>query len=251
MRPGHRGARQQQDGGVHQRQVPGIEGLDALGRPDTADRLGREQRGVEIGPEEGDEEHHLRGDEQHHAHAQPDLDHAGMGLVLYRLLDDVPPPAGHDAKHAEEAHQQDKPAHRVVVHEHDPADRHQQAGHGPQEGPRARVRRDDNRALWCGAACASLILHSSSRPMPHDPWQPPSSGVGRRPGDGAHPRPRQLPAQDRRDGPGRFLPFCRSPTAGLNHPQGGSGLRFGRPSASMVPGVTVAKSSSFRPVRSR
>ena len=84
MRPGHGRAGGQQDQRVEQRQMPRIEHLGALGRPDAAgegdarilDCLAGEQAGVEERPEPGDEEHHLRGDEQDHAVAKADLDDA-------------------------------------------------------------------------------------------------------------------------------------------------------------------------------
>src|SRR4029079_7181064 len=48
VRPGHRRARAQQDHRVEQREAPGVEHLDALGRPDPAYRIdrGREERAV-------------------------------------------------------------------------------------------------------------------------------------------------------------------------------------------------------------
>ena len=52
-----------------------------------------EQRGVEVGPEPGDEEHHLGGDEQDHAVAVRDLHHAGVVALELRLADHVAPPA--------------------------------------------------------------------------------------------------------------------------------------------------------------
>ena len=111
VRPGHRGARGQQDQRVEERQVPRIEGFDALRRPDaarnrkTADimRFAGEQRGVEVGPEPGDEEHHLGGDEQDHAVAVRDLHHAGVEAAVLGLLDDVHPPAQHRVEHADDA----------------------------------------------------------------------------------------------------------------------------------------------------
>src|SRR5574337_385479 len=61
--------------GVEQRQVPRIEGERALRRPHRgvgAEHVLGHQRVVEVGPEEGDEEHHLGGDEHHHPVAQAD-----------------------------------------------------------------------------------------------------------------------------------------------------------------------------------
>src|SRR5215475_8173201 len=59
MRPGDRGARGEQDQRVEQRQVPRIEGVDALGGPHAAEqvmaqhlvRVARKQRRIEKGPE--------------------------------------------------------------------------------------------------------------------------------------------------------------------------------------------------------
>ena len=76
VRPGDRGAREQQDQRVEERQVPtGRTVCDALRRPGMCARSRRSgtERSVEERPEEGDEEHHLRGDEQHHAVAQAEL----------------------------------------------------------------------------------------------------------------------------------------------------------------------------------
>ena len=87
MRPGHGGAGGEQDQGVEERQVPGIEGLDALRRPDAAEHLDARdtacgslaiERGIEIGPEPRHEEHHLGGDEHDHAVAVVELHHAGV-----------------------------------------------------------------------------------------------------------------------------------------------------------------------------
>src|SRR5689334_22807749 len=65
MRPGHGGARGEEDQRVDERQMPGIEDIDALGRPDTACRikarglhgLATEQAGIEEGPEPGHDAH--------------------------------------------------------------------------------------------------------------------------------------------------------------------------------------------------
>ena len=86
VRPGHRGARGQQQQRVEQRQVEGIEQFDAGRRPDAAgggdagDLLDvvEAEEAVEIGPEPGDEEHHFGGDEQHHAVAVMHLHHRGV-----------------------------------------------------------------------------------------------------------------------------------------------------------------------------
>ena len=109
VRPGHRRARGQEDQRIEERQVPGIEGLDPLRRPDAADDLGAgelvrlvgEQGDVEIGPEPRDEEHHLGGDEQDHAVAMVHL-HDGRVVAMLGFLDDVPPPHQHGVEHADQ-----------------------------------------------------------------------------------------------------------------------------------------------------
>ncbi len=52
-------------------------------------RVGGEQRGIEEGPEPGDEEHHLGGDEQDHAVAVADLHHAGVVALVLGFADHV------------------------------------------------------------------------------------------------------------------------------------------------------------------
>src|SRR5581483_10212131 len=91
---------------VEQRQVPGIEGFDAFGRPGTRhaacadlgpgaasensvargmNGVGREKGRIEKGPEPGDEEHHLGSDKQDHAVAVTDLHYAGVVALVLRL----------------------------------------------------------------------------------------------------------------------------------------------------------------------
>ena len=64
---------------------------DDVGRVQKVVHAGGEQRGIEIGPEPGDEEHHLRGDEQDHAVAEMEL-HDRRVIALDALADDVAPP---------------------------------------------------------------------------------------------------------------------------------------------------------------
>ncbi len=177
VRPRHRGARGEQDQRVDERQAPGVEGAvevgAGLGRPVAAgegvalhhadhllgglggavghgdlqrvDRAG-EQRGVEVGPEPGDEEHHLRGDEQDHAVAQVEL-HDGRVVAAVRLLDHVAPPHEHDEQDAEEAdREQRRPAQAEQaavaeqrLHPDDQADRGQEHEQGPDHRPGAGV----------------------------------------------------------------------------------------------------------------
>ncbi len=113
VRPGHRRARAEQDQGVEKRKAPRVEHVQALRRPLAADRLGRrrEQRRVEIGPEPGEEEHHLRGDEQDHPVAQVQLDDRRV-IALVRFADGVRPPAGHGDQHAGDARERSRTARR-------------------------------------------------------------------------------------------------------------------------------------------
>ena len=61
-----------------------------------------EQRDVEIDPEPGDEEHHLRGDEQDHAVALADRHDAGVVAVLGLVMTSRPP-GQHGVEDAEQA----------------------------------------------------------------------------------------------------------------------------------------------------
>ena len=126
----------------------GIEGRNALGRPDAAgDRNPRhvlqfigEQRGVEIGPEPGDEEHHLRGDEQDHAVAMRDLHHAGMIVLDFGLENDVPPPADHGVEDADGADaEDDRRVSHQMVHPQDQPDRGDEGRGGADRRPRAGI----------------------------------------------------------------------------------------------------------------
>ena len=148
MRPGHRGARGQQQQRIQQRQMPGIEGLDALGRPDAAEQrvaggvhgIAGEQRRIEEGPEPGDEEHHLGGDEQDHAVAVADLHHAGVVALVLRLADHVRPPARHGVEHADDADaENDRRRREQMMHPGDRADRHDEGRDRADDRPRARI----------------------------------------------------------------------------------------------------------------
>ena len=137
MRPGDGHPGHQQDQGVEEREVPGVEGGHAGRRPDVVDRLGGEQGGVEIGPEPGDEEHHLGSDEQHHAVAQPDLDDRRVVSVEGRFADHVPPPADHRRGDADEADGHQPPA--LVVHVHHRADGERQGEGRADRRPYGRL----------------------------------------------------------------------------------------------------------------
>ena len=148
MRPGHGGARGQQDQGVEQRQMPGIEGMGALGRPDAAEQrlarhmhgIAREQRGVEEGPEPGHEEHDLGADEQDHAVAMADLHHAGVVALVLGFADHVRPPAHHGVEHADHADaENDRRGGGQMVHPHDGADGHDEGRDRAYDRPRTRV----------------------------------------------------------------------------------------------------------------
>src|SRR5216683_3030920 len=86
MSPAHCEAGSQQNDGVEERDFPGIEGVDALGRPDAVN--GKEAR-AEKRPEEGGKEHHFRDNEKRHAIAQPDLHHGRVMALKLRLANIV------------------------------------------------------------------------------------------------------------------------------------------------------------------
>ena len=81
MRPRQGTARQKQDQGVEERQVPRIKNFDTSRWPFGHTGAKDHKRVVEEGPEEGDKEHHLGCDEQRHAIAQADLN----DLVMVNL----------------------------------------------------------------------------------------------------------------------------------------------------------------------
>ena len=190
MRPGHRGARGQQQQRIQQRQMPGIEGLDALGRPDAAEQrvaggvngVAGEQRGVEEGPEPGDEEHHLGGDEQDHAVAMADLHHAGVVALVLRFADHVGPPARHGVEHADGADaEDDRRGREQMMHPGDRADRHDEGRDRADDRPRARIDEVvvvmlDLRRSHCGlsvsGAGAVFGTYSSQKSNPWDPMDP-------------------------------------------------------------------------------
>ena len=151
--PGDRGAGEQQDQRVHQRDVPRIEGLDAGRRPGRERRVHADlvEDGVfEEGPEPGHEEHDFRGNEQDHAIAHADIDNSGM-IALLGLFDHVTPPADHRVNDQGEAEDQAAPG-SVRIHEGkrvigankaghvaDSADSQKKGAHGAHKRPRARV----------------------------------------------------------------------------------------------------------------
>ena len=113
MRPGDRGAGQQQNHRVQQRQMERVEGKDVGWRPyrlPVALDFG-EQQEVEIGPEEADEKHHLRRDEQQHAVAQAELHDLAVQAGGAAFLNDIAPPAGHGGNDRERADDQ----HEIVM----------------------------------------------------------------------------------------------------------------------------------------
>ena len=214
MRPGHRRPGGQEDERVEERQVPGVEGLDALRRPVPAGELGagkldrvvRVERGVEEGPEPGDEEHHLRGDEEDHAVAVADLHDAGVVALVARLADHAPPPVQHGVEDAEDAGAEDvrpdpEAEQRQALHRQDEADRHNEGRDRADERPGARidemvvvlglgVRLGHGQgspsprscvALSASAAVVTPRVTVSARPRRHSMSQPARrSGMGRR-----------------------------------------------------------------------
>ena len=135
VRPGHRGARQQQDQRVEERELERVERMDALGRPHAADR---EQARGEEGPEEGREEHHLGGDEQGHAVAQPELHDRRVEALEGRLADHVAPPHRHRRQHRDEADDHQRPAVAAMHVEH-PAEGEHPGRDRADDRPRARI----------------------------------------------------------------------------------------------------------------
>ena len=174
VRPGHRAARQQQDHGVQEGQAEGVEGQHALRRPDRGRGAGdmlRVEREVEIGPEEGDEEHDLGGDEQRHAVAQADPHHRGVQAGRPRLDEDVAPPEEHGRQHAGDA-EVEHPV-DAVMRQQDDAEHQGAAGEGADDRPgrgihqvvgmlvqRGGLRR---RCQWCWPC---LVLVRSLRRSP-------------------------------------------------------------------------------------
>ena len=147
MRPGHRGARGQQDQCVEERQMPGIEDFDALGWPGATKLVDAgELNGlvgidgsIEIGPEPGDEEHHLGGNEHHHAVAMMDLHDAGV-IALMGFHHHVLPPEEHCGQHADEARSEQDGAklqasQRHGLHGHHGTNRHDEGRDRAREGP--------------------------------------------------------------------------------------------------------------------
>ena len=208
MRPGHRGARGQQDQGVEQREMPGIQ-RDNAGRRPTADAdIAEEDRGIEIGPEPGDEEHHFRGDEQQHAVAQMQLHHRGVVAQHDGFLDHVAPPAGHGVEHQRQADQEDPglAIHRqmeeagiILVHPEHGARQHGEGAEGANDRPGAGI--DQVVIVLCVAA------HKSS----------PSSGQSSRAiarSTSGKTEPKRRPTQ----APGRYC-VCAVPLPpGPRHP---------------------------------
>jgi hypothetical protein len=173
--PGHGGARGQQDQRVQERQVPGIERLDALGRPHAAgelealglDRVGGVEGGLEIGPEPRHEEHHLGGDEHDHAVAVMELDDAGV-VAGIGLVGDVLPPREHGVEHAERAGTEHvgadgEAAGGETLHPEDGAEGHQEPGERAQQRPRARV--DDVVIVVLGVRPGHRDASPSPRPV--------------------------------------------------------------------------------------
>ena len=136
VRPGHRGTGAEQDQGVKERYVPRRQGNDALGRPLFGG--GKAQDGhaaVEVGPEEGEEEHHLGRDEEDHAQTQPVAHRRRVVCTRFALAHDVAPPP-------EERNQQYGDARQEApgdpgMHVHDAPDRHGEGRHRPHNRPRA------------------------------------------------------------------------------------------------------------------
>ncbi len=106
----------------------------------------RKQRGVEVGPEPGDEEHHLGGDEHDHAVAQMQTDNRGV-VAPVRFPDDITPPHHRRQADAGEPQQEQRrslEAEQTIAaaeraHQHDGADRHREGKDRGDERPWARI----------------------------------------------------------------------------------------------------------------
>ena len=165
--PRHRCSRQKKDERVEQRKMPRIERLDGCRRPCSAGLRDTsrlvcsvgEKCKSEIGPEPGDEEHHLGGDEQDHAVAQVKF-HNGSLLAVKRLLRGVHPPARHGAEDHGKSHgenapsgdihpEKEKAVPGVPPHQGHGPDGHDERAERPREGPGTRL---DNVVVVIGLA---------------------------------------------------------------------------------------------------
>jgi hypothetical protein len=100
----------------------------------------KEQRGVEIGPEPGDEEHHFRGDEQDHAVAVRYLHDAAVIAFKFGLADDVPPPVDHGVGDTDDSSAQDQwRIGRHVMHPQNGADGQNECRCRADRRPRAGI----------------------------------------------------------------------------------------------------------------
>src|SRR6476620_7805493 len=108
--------------------MPRIECLDSFRRPDASEQLfardlvhvRRKQCAVEVGPEPGNKEHHLRGYEEDNSVALRDLHDLGVKSSVGRLARYVPPPAEHGIERAE--HTDTKQVGRANKHMMHPGD---------------------------------------------------------------------------------------------------------------------------------
>ena len=175
MRPGDRGARQQQDHRVEQRQMERIEGVDGGGRPHrlaVALQVG-EQGEVEERPEEADEEHHLGGDEEQHAVAQAEPHDGRVQAGRAALADHVAPPEEHRAEHHHRADDQRDVA--AEMRGEDDAEHGEQTAERADDRPGAGIDQmigllagRNSRPWWCRARGRSCRTHFVSRNgVPH------------------------------------------------------------------------------------
>ena len=114
--------------------MPRIECFDSLGRPhatgrrDTADvvHIAGKQCRIEIGPEPGNEEHHLGCDKQDHSVAVRNLHHTRVKAFNLSFADDVAPPDNEGVENAEHAQAEDQRSGGIhMMHPADGADRHE------------------------------------------------------------------------------------------------------------------------------
>eukprot|EP00963_Diacronema_lutheri_P014493 scaffold3008_cov1771-Pavlova_lutheri.AAC.5 len=151
VRPGHGRPRGQQQHGVEKGHAPGIQCLDAFGRPHGAQLDGGGQAGVEEAPEEGGEEHHLGHDEEHHAILQATLYRLGVMSLVGGFAHHVAPPDVHGVHQHGGSQGEGSPAPAIGVHVHHAPQGRGQGCQGGEEGPRAGVHQVEGVFLQGGA----------------------------------------------------------------------------------------------------
>jgi len=95
MGPGHRGSGGQQNQGVQERHLPGVQDLNSSGRPHRPNFWGWGQGGPEERPEEGKEEPDFGDDEQDHPKPSSQLNQGRVLTFPGSFSDNVSPPYVH------------------------------------------------------------------------------------------------------------------------------------------------------------